>query len=70
VVNRLRRSYGKKVKFRSVNCDLYSSSSLQRKYNIRSIPTFVFVNSRGKTTARIVGNPGEAALRSRLRKLK
>ena len=72
VVDGLEKQYEGKVEFRRVNTDKATAEeeALMQQNGIRSIPSFVFLNSDGSRADLLVGEVAEAKMKAVLDALK
>lgn len=66
VFESLEKEYSGRVNFKSIDVD--ENPEMAGRYNIESIPTFIFLNSEGKEINRLVG-ADEQTLKSMLQSL-
>lgn len=64
IFHKLAKEFGKDFNFVSIDVD--KNPELAQKYNVQSIPAFVFLNDEGKEANRIVGAVPENELREEL----
>ncbi len=71
MVDRLEQEYEGKVLFKRLNPEEDAeASSIMAKYNLTSIPTFMFVNRDGSVAETLIGAAEESRLRQSLDALK
>ncbi|MCX7796911.1 MAG: thioredoxin domain-containing protein [bacterium] len=69
IMEELEKRYKDKIGIVRVNVDLSQNRSLAIKYRVFSIPTFVFIDSKGKVSNIIVGYKRLEVMENEFRKL-
>jgi len=69
IMEKLEKKYKNKVEIIRVNVDLSKNRSLVLKYRVVSIPTFVFINSKGEVSNIIIGYREMEVMENEFRKL-
>lgn len=69
IMEELEKKYKNKVEIIRVNVDLSKNRSLVIKYKVVSIPTFVFINSKGEISNIIIGYREMEVMENEFRKL-
>lgn len=69
VVNRLKQKYQGKVEIKRLNTDDPATRPWAEKYEVRAIPTFVFLNKSGKVLEKAVGALSEEELEQKIQSI-
>ncbi|MGC8971552.1 MAG: thioredoxin family protein [bacterium] len=69
IMEKLEKKYKNKIEIIRVNVDLSKNRSLVIKYKVVSIPTFVFISSKGKISNIIIGYREMEVMENEFRKL-
>ena len=69
IVNELKEKYSDRIEFRILNVDLPEVESESKKYEVSSIPTFIFLDSSGNKVDQVVGTMIKSEFENKLQKL-
>lgn len=64
VLDEVEPKYDKKISFQKVNANIIDKNAQEKikKYNVKSVPTIVFIDKQGRTIAQEVGAMSEETL--------
>ena len=69
IVDELEEEYGDRIEFRILDVDLPETEEEIKKYNIRSIPTFEFLDASGEQVDEVVGMMTKNEFRKKIERL-
>ncbi len=69
IVNELKDKYSDRIEFRILNVDLPEVETESKKYEVSSIPTFIFLDSSGDKADQVVGTMTKEEFQTKLEKL-
>ena len=64
VLEEVEPKYDKKISFQKINANLIDAAAQEKikKYNVKSVPTTIFIDKKGKIVAQEIGSMTEEAL--------
>ena len=69
IVDELKEKYSDRIEFRILNVDLPEVESESKKYEVSSIPTFIFLDSSGNKVDQVVGTMAKSEFETKLENL-
>jgi len=69
IVDELKEKYSDRIEFRILNVDLPEVESESKKYEVSSIPTFIFLDSSGNKVDQVVGTMAKSEFENKLENL-